>query len=146
MKPEGRSREVLRGFVIQLTAAVLLVLVVRAIHASGGPYGLFPETIFDHVGAGTELSRRAMVMARRCEPLMPRGSSLTVIAPAEAPNYDATNYLAVSAVIPRHEVRHPALADGERWPDFVIALGAPFEHPGFRLVQEFPEGRLYARR
>jgi hypothetical protein len=102
--------------------------------------------VFDHVEPEAPLSRQAIVMSRRAEPLMPRGASVTVIAPAQAPNYDFTHHLTACGMLPRHEVRHPSLAEGERWPDFVIALGAPLEHPGYRLLREFPEGRLYARR
>ncbi len=74
---------------------------------------------------------------------MPRGSSVTVVAPELAPNFDATHYLTASGMLPRHHVRHPHLADAQASTDFVIALGAPLNHPGYRLVREFPEGRLY---
>lgn len=139
-------RQTVRAFVVFLAAGLLTLLLVRLLYARGGPYWEVPETVLDHVQPEAPLSRQAIVMSRRVESLMPRGASLTVIAPAQAPNYDFTHYLAASGMLPRHEVRHPSLAEGERWPDFVIALGAPFEHRGYRLVREFPEGRLYARR
>jgi hypothetical protein len=122
----------------------MLFLVIRQLQARGGPYFEIPATVFDHVERDVPLSRQALVMCRNVENLMPRGASLTVIAPALAPNYDFTHYLAASGMLPRHRVLHPTLAEGEGWPDFVIALGAPLQHRGYRLVREFPEGRLYA--
>jgi hypothetical protein len=88
-------------------------------------------------------------MCRHAAPLMPRGSSLTVIAPGSGQdfdprNFDATHYMTADAQLPYHRVLHPTLAEGEAWPDFVIALGSPLHHRGYRLVREFPEGRLYA--
>lgn len=135
-----------RSIVIYLCAAWMTLLLVREIHSVGGPYFEIPETIFDHVLHDVPLSRQAIVMARRAEPLMPRGSTLTVIEPAAAPNYDWTHYLTASGMLPRHRVVHPTLAEGEHWPDFVIALGGPLQHSGYTLVREFPEGRLYAAR
>lgn len=139
-------RDRLRTALTYLCAMSLTFQLVRLLHARGGPFWEIPETILDHVEVERPLSRQAIVMSRHAEPLMPRGASLTVIAPAMAPNYDFTHYLTASGMLPRHEVRHPSLAEGERWPDFVIAIGAPLDHPGYRLVREFPEGRLYARR
>lgn len=135
-----------RSIVIALCAAWMGVLLVHGLYANGGPFFEVPETVFDHVLHDTPLSRQAIVMARHAEPLMPRGATLTVIAPEQAPNYDATLYLTAAGVLSRHRVMHPTLAAGEPWPDFVIALSTPLEHPGYRLVREFPEGRLYAAR
>ncbi|HEX7828896.1 MAG TPA: hypothetical protein VF787_04545 [Thermoanaerobaculia bacterium] len=139
-------RQTFRTLVITLTAALLTLLLVRLLHARGGPYWEIPETILDHVEPEQTLSRQAIVMSRRAEPLMHAGASLTVIAPAQAPNYDFTHHLVACGMLPHHEVRHPSLGPGEQWPDFVIALGAPLEHPGYMLLREFPEGRLYMRR
>lgn len=137
----------MRAIVTYLTAAILTLLLVRLLHARGGPYFVAPTTILDHVVPDPPLSRNAIVMSRRAESLMPRGASVTVIAPEQAPNYDFTYHLVACGMLPHHEVRHPSLAEGERWPDFVIAIGGkPLEHRGYQLVREFPEGWLYARR
>ena len=138
------SVRAIRTFVVYTCAVWMTWLVLREFRVLGGPYFEIPETIFDHVLTEVPLSRQSIVMARHAEPLMPEGSSLTVIAPALAPNFDPTHFLAASGRLPRHRVLHPTLADGEAWPDFVIALGAPLDHRGYILVREFPEGRLYA--
>jgi hypothetical protein len=139
-------RSKLRAFVVFGTAAFLALLLVRLLIARGGPYFEIPETPLDHTQPEAPLSRQAIVMSRRAATRMHPGASVTVIAPAQAPHYDFTHYLTVSGLLPRHVVRHPTLEPGEAWPDFVIALGAPLEHPGYLLLDTFPEGRLYARR
>lgn len=137
----------LRPMVVYACAAWMMLLLVQEFRSVGGPYFEIPETIFDHVLSEVQLSRQSIVMSRHAEPLMPRGATLTVIAPELAPDYDPTHYLTASGVLPRHRVQHPTLAEGEKWPDFVIALGAlPLEHRGYALLREFPEGRLYAAR
>jgi hypothetical protein len=138
-------RSVLRRITIYLGATVLTLLLVRHLHRLGGPYVVRPETIYDRVPGAPHLSRQSIVMSRHAERLMPRGASLTVIAPALGENIDATHYMTASGQLPHHRVVHPSLREGETWPDFVIALGEPFHHRGFRLVAEYPEGRIYAR-
>jgi hypothetical protein len=118
-----------------VTATVLILLLIRHFYGRGGPYFDIPETIEDRVAP-----RR--VMCRRVEGLMPRGATVTVLAPKLAPNYDATHYLVASGLLPHHHVVAPPVEDA--WPDFAIALGAPFEHEKYRLERQFAEGRLYA--
>jgi hypothetical protein len=141
-------RQSLHTAVVYLTAAVLTLLLVRLLHARGGPYWERPETILDHVGTDTHHSRDAIRLIRRAEMFVPTGTSLTVLVPAQAPHYDYTHHLLASGLLPHHEVRHPSLAAHETrlWPDYLIAIESPLVHPGYRLVMEWPEGRLYQRR
>ncbi len=134
----------IRSITIYCSALVLTLLLVRHLRGLGVPYFDIPETIYDRVPGSPHLSRQAIVMSRHAAPLMPRGASLTVIAPAEGEHLDVTYYMTADAHLPHHRVLHPTLAEGEAWPDFVIALGSPLQHRGYRLVREFPEGRLYA--
>jgi hypothetical protein len=143
------SRSALRTITIYCSALLLTLLLVRHLRGLGGPYFEIPETIYDHVPGAPHLSRQAIVMSRHAAPLMPRGSSLTVIALTPGQNFDpknfvATHYMTADAQLPHHRVLHPTLDEDEAWPDFVIALGSPLHHRGYRLVREFPEGRLYA--
>src|SRR5207248_10752784 len=128
------------------SAVAMMVLLAGILRSRGGPYLQIPRTVFDHVTAGDPpLARQAIVMCENAGPLMPPGATVTVIAPQLAPNFDATHYLTASGFLPRQRVQHPRLANGEQWPDFVIALGAPLHHRGYRLVREFREGWLYRR-
>jgi hypothetical protein len=133
--------------IIYISTALMMLLLLERLHARGGPYFEIPRTVFDHAVPGPmPLSRQAIVVSEQAAPLLPRGATVTVIAPELAPNYDVTHYLTASGFLPRQHVVHPTLAEGERWPDFVIALGKPLDHSGYRLVRAFPEGSLYQRR
>ena len=134
----------IRTVIIYCSALVLTLLLVRHLYHLGGPYFEIPETIYERVPGSPHLARQAIIMSRRAAPLMPRGSSLTVITPPYDPNSNATLYMTADGQLPHHRVLHPQLAEGEPWPDFVIALGGPLQHRGYRLMREFPEGRLYA--
>jgi len=135
-----------RKIVIYLCACWMTWLLIRDFQALGRPYFDIPETIFDHVLPVPPPTRDVIVLAREIAPLMPNGATLTVVQPALAPDYDFTDYLAAAGQLPRHRVLHPTLAEGEPWPDFVLAIGAPLQHRGYALVREFPKGRLYAVR
>ena len=125
----------------------MLLLLAHSLYSRGGPYWEIPPTVVEHQVAGpAPLSRQAIVMCEHVAPLLPRGASITVIAPAQAPNWDVTLYLTASGLLPHNYVRHPMFGEGEPWADYVIALGQPFEHRGYRLVRQWPEGWLYQRR
>ena len=122
----------------------MMVLLVERLHSRGGPYFEIPRTVFDHGGAGPPpLSRQAFVMSENAAPLLPRGATVTVIAPELAPNWDATHYLSASGLLPRQHVLHPTLGEGETGPDFIITVGRPLDRSGYRLVRRFREGWLY---
>ena len=130
--------------IVYASSALLTFLLIEQLRARGGPYFEIPETVQDHVLREMPLSRQAIVMSRHAEPLLPRGATVTVIAPALAPNFDATHYLTASGLLPHQHVLHPAFED-ERGPDFVIALGSALENHAYHLLREFPEGRIYRR-
>ena len=133
--------------VVYVSSAAMMLLLVERLHWRGGPYWEVPETVFDHVDRGElPLSRQAIVMCEHVAPLLPRGASITVVAPALAPNWDATHYLTASGLLPHQYVRHPMFGEGEPRADFVITLGRPLDHYGYRLVRQWPEGWLYQRK
>ena len=132
--------------VVYVSAGLMTLLLVRHFYVLGGPYFEFPQTVEDHVDRVFPLSRDAIVMSRRAAPFLPRGATVTVLAPALAPNWDATHYLTGSGLLPHQHVVHPALIDSiDSRPDFVIAVRAPLNHAHYLLVHEFPEGKLYRR-
>jgi hypothetical protein len=136
-----------RRVVIVAAAIVFLAAAIRHFHWLGGPYFEIPETIQDHVWPTPFPSRDAIVLSRRAEPLLPRGATVTIVLPTEAPDYDQTHWLTALGMLPRqHAV--PQKLDGprEKLPQFVIAIHEPLEHPHYELVHTFPEGHLYRRR
>lgn len=140
------ARERARRAVLLLAALSLLTLTARRLHWLGGPYfDFFPSTIQDHVWPARFPSADAIVLSRRAEPLLPRGAEVTILAPAQAPNYDQTHWLTALGMLPRQRAVPPDL-DGstrEDLTDFVIAIGDPFPHRAYRVVRQFPEGALY---
>lgn len=138
------SRQIIRRVLIYAAALVFVTAVVRRYHWLGGPYFTFPDTIQDHVWPSRFASADAIVLARRAEPLLPRGAKVTLLTPSEAPNYDQTHWMTGLGMLPRQHVV-PQKLDGPRetLPDYVIAIRGPFEHPHYRVVATFPEGFLY---
>jgi hypothetical protein len=141
------ARETIRGVLVYTAAAVFAGAVLVHVRWLGGPYlEIFPDTIQDHVYPVRFLSRDAIVLSRRAEPLLPRGATVTILAPSEAPNYDQTHWLTAIGTLPRnHPV--PPRVDGppETLPQFVIAIADPFPNAHYHQVAQFPEGFLYER-
>jgi len=138
------SRQIIRRVLIYAAALVFVIAVVRRYHWLGGPYFTFPDTIQDHVWPARFASADAIVLARRAEPLLPRGAEVTLLTPSEAPTYDQTHWMTGLGLLPRQHVV-PQRVDGPRetLPDYVIAIRGPFDHPQYRVVATFPEGFLY---
>jgi hypothetical protein len=132
--------EGLRRAIVFAASIVLLAATVHRFHWLGGPYFRLPETIQDHVWPSRFLSADAIILCRRAEPLLPRGATVTLLAPREAPNYDQTHWLTGLGLLTHQRVVPQKL---ETLPQFVIAIRAPLEHPRYRLVATFAEGSLY---
>ncbi len=131
--------------VICAAAIVFLAALVRRFHWLGGPYfEFFPPTIQDHVWPARFPSRDAIVLCRRAEPLLPRGAKVTVLKPAEAPNYDQTHWLTGLGMLPRQHLV-PQKVDELR-PEYVIAIHEEFAHADYDRIAAFPEGFVYKRR
>lgn len=127
-----------RTTLIYLAAAIFAFALVRRFHQLGGPYFETPRTIQDHVSRVPFASRDAIVMSERAATLLPRGATVTVL-----PKDDPTLYRTAVGFMPHHRI---VIADLEARPQYVIAVREPLEHPSYRLIAEFAEGRIYARR
>ena len=140
-----KSKEIVRRVVIVAAAIVFLAALVRRYHWLGGPYlEFFPPTIQDHVWPARFPSADAIVLCRRVEPLLPRGAKVTVLKPAEAPNYDQTHWLTALGMLPR---QYPvAQKVDELQPEYVISIHEEFAHASYAKIATFPEGFLYKRR
>lgn len=140
-------RHTARLVLICAAALLFLGLTIKRLAWLGGPYFQFPETIQDHVWPVRFMSTDAIVLSRRAGPLLPRGATVTILAPSEAPNFDQTHWLTGLGMLPRqHPV--PQKLDGlrESQPQFVITIRAPLEHADYERVATFPEGSLYRRK
>jgi len=137
-----------RRLVILLCALLVLALLVR-LFTRGGPYFERPRTIVDHVGTGTHEAQLALLLLPKAARLIPRGASVTCFRPTGGgrQQYDAATFLAAVGQLPHHRVFAPFTA-GEDVPrqdlvEYVIAVRDPFVHPAYRMIGEWPEGRVY---
>ena len=129
--------------VVYVSAAVFLVALVGLFVRRGGPYFAKPRTIYDHVQRDRHPTIDDILVCRAAEPLMPHGASVTIVKPSEKPNYDTTHVDTAAGLLPFQRLVAPA----ERpVADYVITIREPLPDPRYRLVAEFPEGKLYARR
>jgi hypothetical protein len=134
------NTEAARRLVIYAAAVVFAAALVHRFHSLGGPYFELPDTIQDHVAVVRWPSADAIVLSRNAAKLLPRGASVTILQPSQAPNYDATHYLTGVGLMPHQLVVKPDL---DRRPDYVLALREPLEHPAYRLFKEVEGGRIY---
>jgi hypothetical protein len=133
--------ERVRRILIYAAAAILAVALVRQFYKLGGPYFEAPETIQDHVAKETYPSRDAIVMARRAALLIPRGATVTVLLPSQAPNYDPTLYFTATGLMPRHSVVPPSAS-----PQYIITVREPLNDASYAVQNEFDEGKIYVKR
>lgn len=129
---------------VSVAAVVFALALVRRFHQLGGPYFSIPETIQDHVTTVAHPSRDAIVLSRQAAERLPRGATVTVLMPSQAPDYDATLAYTAVGYMPHHKVVLPKL--DAPLPDYVLSVREPLDHPAYRLEAEFPAGKIYARR
>jgi hypothetical protein len=127
---------------ITAAAAILAVALAWRFHALGGPYLGWPETVQDHVARERYPSRDAIVMSRRAAQVIPRGESVTIFMPSQAPHYDATLWYTAVGLMPHHTI----VAATAEPPRYVITVREPLNDPRYRELAVFPEGRIYGPR
>ena len=134
---------------VMLVASVALVVaLVLVLGARGGPYFNHPVTVVEHVARQKHDTRDALLLLPRVRPLLPRGATVACFHPVNGKwQYDAASFHAAIGQLPQQFVL-PAFSAAEGIPKetmvrYVVALDTPFTNPSYRLVQEFPDGRLY---
>jgi hypothetical protein len=142
------NRQRAEGIVIVAGAVLLTGALLVRLGTRGRPYLELPETIVDHVGPHKHETRDALILLPKVAPLIPRGEMVTCFRPEGGQmQYDTPNYFAAVGALPRHTVLPPFTAGMDvarnELVDYVIAVEKPFEHPYYRVVATFPEGRLY---
>ncbi len=131
-----------RAAIITIAAALFAVALVHRFYALGGPYFTRPQTVQDHVARTPYPSRDVILLARRAAEIIPRGTTVTALQPSTAPDWDVTHWMTAFGLMPRHRVVPPDLLAKEP-PQYVLAVREPFGDPRYRLIGEFPEGRIY---
>jgi len=130
-----------RGEKAIVTGATLILLLafIGRLYTRGGPYFERPLTIVDHVAPDKHDTRDALVLLPKVRPLLPRGAHVTCFEPGKRDTMP--DFFAAVGQLPQQTVVSP---DSEL-PQYVIAIRQPFTHTAYRVIAEFPEGRLYCR-
>jgi hypothetical protein len=124
-------------WIVAVATLILLIAFVNRLYTRGGPYFARPETIVDHVGPNKHETRDALVLLPKVRPLLPRGARVTCFEPG---NRDTMpDFFTAVGQLPQQVVVSP---DGEL-PQYVIAIRKPLDNSAYRVIAEFPEGRLY---
>ena len=127
--------------IVAVATFILFIAFIHRLYTRGGPYFEHPATIVDHVGPGKHETRDALVLLPKVRPLLPRGAKVTCFLPHYGePLYNVPIFFAAVGQLPDQIVLPPGSAS-----EYVIAIKYPYIHPPYRLVAEFPEGRLYKR-
>ena len=134
--------------VVALATLILLIAFVHRLYTRGGPYFTRAATIMDHVGPNKHETRDVLLLLPKVRPLLPRGAQVTCFRPYYgAQRFDLPNFFAAVGQLPDQAVLPPFVASlgVNRYDlvEYVIAVRDPFTHPDYRVVAEFPEGRLY---
>jgi hypothetical protein len=134
--------------VVAVATLILLFAFVHRLYTRGGPYFTRAATIMDHVGPNKHETRDALLLLPKVRRLLPRGAHVTCFRPVNGEqNYDLPNFFAAVGQLPDQAVFPPFVASLGSNPsdlvEYVIAVRDPFTHPNYRVVAEFPEGRLY---
>lgn len=133
---------------VAAATVILLITCIQRLYSRGGPYFEEPLTILDHVAPVRDETRDALLLLPKVRPLLPRGAEVTCFRPVNGEQqYDMAKFFAAVGQLPAQVVLPPFVA-GATLPrqslvEYVIAVDEPFNHPAYRVVAEFPEGRLY---
>ncbi|HEX9130502.1 MAG TPA: hypothetical protein VF850_15160 [Gemmatimonadaceae bacterium] len=140
-----RWRDLARHALSSLVAVVLAFLLLKEFIHRGAPLEL-PTTVESHTWVGENSTRDAVILCIRARRFIPRGATVTLVKPSQAPNYEATIFLTGVGNLPLHRVVAPRLTGDENdLPEYVIALREPLLHARYRKRADFPEGALYER-
>ncbi len=131
-------------------AACLLLLasLVQILAARGGPYFDRPATVVEHVFPERHEARDALLALPLARRLLPRGATVVCFYPIKGKwRLDVPNLHTAVAELPDQFIV-PAYAASEDIPKsnlatYVLAIDGEFTHPGYRVIAEFPTGRLY---
>jgi len=123
--------------IVAAATVILLIAFVNRLYTRGGPYFARPETIVDQVGPNKHETRDALVLLPKVRRLLPRGARVTCFEPGNADTMP--DFFAAVGQLPQQIVVSP----NGVLPEYVIAIRKPLDNSAYRVIAEFPEGRLY---
>jgi hypothetical protein len=123
--------------IVAAATVILLIAFVNRLYTRGGPYFARSETIVDHVGPNKHETRDALVLLPKVRRLLPRGARVTCFEPGNADTMP--DFFAAVGQLPQQIVLSP----NGVLPEYVIAIRKPLDNSAYRVIAEFPEGRLY---
>ena len=123
--------------IVAAATLILLIAFVNRLYTRGGPYFARPATIVDHVGTQKHETRDALILLPKVRPLLPRGAHVTCFEPGS--NDYSPAFFAAIGQLPQQRVVSPY----GTLPEYIIAVGRELDNPSYRVIAEFPEGRLY---
>jgi hypothetical protein len=123
--------------IVAAATVILLIAFVNRLYTRGGPYFARSETIVDHVGPNKHETRDALVLLPKVRRLLPRGARVTCFEPGNADTMP--DFFAAVGQLPQQIVVSP----NGVLPEYVIAIRKPLDNSAYRVIAEFPEGRLY---
>lgn len=141
-------RERLQKAVIVAVSLLLAVALVWRFYERRPPYFAAPRTIVDHVDRIEHPQRATVLLLEKVKPLIPRGSGVACFRSIEGKREsDNSNYLTAVGMLPHQVVLPSFMADAslskEDLVEYVVAVGEPLHHPGYKPVAGFAEGYLY---
>jgi hypothetical protein len=141
------SREAAQQIVAWCGALLLCAALVDRYIDRRPPYFAIPLTVFDHVDVRKHELRDALIALPEADPLLPRGAQVTAFRPknGQAWNDDAV-YLTAVGMLPRQSVIPPWAVLDRGGVEYVIAIGGPFDNPGYDAVAGVRGGWIYKRR
>ena len=123
--------------IVAIATLILLIALIDRFYTRGGPYFQRPATIVDHVGPEKHGTRDALILLPKVRRLLPRGARVTCFEPGNADM--SPDFFAAVGQLPQQTVVSPY----GKLPEYIIAVGRELDDPLYRVIAEFPEGRLY---
>lgn len=136
-----------RAVFIAVSVIALLAFEIVQLTRRGGPFFRWPDTVESHTWAGQNNTVDAIQLCKHAELLLPRGATVTLVRPSQAPYYDGTIFLTGVGYLPRQRVVAPRFeASHDDLPVYVLAIHDPLENSAYDELAAFPEGRVYVRK
>jgi len=127
--------------VVIVAAAALCCVQVVKLAQLGRPYFARPATVLEYMVPWNHQDRRLLTLAAEVANVIPRGATVSCFQPVDGKAADDSCFFIATGQLPRHRI--VPFAQGPEW---VVAVGHPFNDPRYELLATYPEGLLYTRK